>query len=77
MSSDDYRCIHMICVGLRSEFAIDCKIVQCWRRPVASAITSHLLTLSRFYGAADENLDLHTTLSLRHRNSTLACTASW
>jgi hypothetical protein len=34
-------------------------------------------TFSHFYGAADENLDLHATLSLRHRNSILACTASW
>lgn len=52
----------MICVGLMSEFAIDGKIVQCWRRPVVArlAVCHHItLALSHFHGAAEVNLDLH------------------
>jgi hypothetical protein len=63
----------MICVGLRSDFAIDGKIVQCWRRPVARprcAITSHTFT-RHFHGAAEGNLDLQS-----YATGTIVCTAS-
>lgn len=48
-----------MCRGLTSEFAIDGKIVQCWRRPVARLRGGHHITHS--HGAAEGDLDLHAT----------------